>query len=118
MYGYTSILNHEGIAAIKKIYGKYTNKTIPPKKITFLALILTFSNFIFNSKFYLQIKGSAMKTRCATTYANIFMAEFEEKYIYWQMLYLRFMDDIFMIWTNLENELKNFMKDLDKKILQ
>ena len=28
---------------------------------TLLALILTLNNFIFNSKFYLQIKGSAME---------------------------------------------------------
>ena len=31
------------------------------------------------------------------------------------MLYLRFIDDIFMIWTKSENELKIFMKDLNTK---
>ena len=31
------------------------------------------------------------------------------------MLYLRFIDDIFMVWTKSENELKMFMKDLNTK---
>ena len=79
----TSIPNNEGIAATKKRYDSYIHKTIPTKIITtFLALILTLNNFVFNSKFYLQIKGCAMGTICAPAYANIFMAEFEQKYIY------------------------------------
>ena len=61
-----------------------------------------------------------MGTRCAPTYANIFMVDFEEKYIYpfinqISVLYLRFIDDIFMIWTKSENELENFIKDLNTK---
>ena len=75
---YTSIPNNEVIASVKKKYERYLKKTIPTKIIiTFLALILT-----LNSKFYLQIKGCAMGTICAASYANIFMSEFEEKYIY------------------------------------
>ena len=43
----------------------YPRKPIPAKIITtFLALILTLINFIFNSKFYLKIKGCAMETTC------------------------------------------------------
>ena len=45
---------------------------------TFLALILTLNYFIFNSKFYLQIKGCDMETISALIYVNIFMSEFEE----------------------------------------
>ena len=58
-------------------------KTIDTKvKITFLALILTLRNFIFNSKHFLQIKGGTMETICAAPYENIFMNHFERKYIY------------------------------------
>ena len=61
-----------------------------------------------------------MGTRCAPTYANIFETKFEEKYIVpfikqISMLYLRIIDDIFMIWTKSKNELGNFMKDLNIK---
>ena len=56
-----SIPNNERIASEKKKYDHYPKKTIPGKIITtFLTLILTLNNFIFNSKIYLQIKG--MKT--------------------------------------------------------
>ena len=69
---YTSIPNNEGIASVKTKYDHYPNKTIPTKIITtFLALILTLNNFIFNSKFYLHIKGCAMGTIRAPSYANL-----------------------------------------------
>ena len=113
---YTNITNNEGIAAVKPKHGNNARKTVATKVITtFLALILTLNNFIFNSKFYLQIKGCAMGTICAPTYANDFMSEFEERCIYpliknKSSSYLRFIDDIFMIWCKSENELKSFQK--------
>ena len=80
---YTSIPNNEGIASVKKKYDHYPNKTIPTKIFTtFLALMLTLNNFIFNSKFYLQIKDCVMGTISAPSYVNIFMSEFDEKLIY------------------------------------
>ena len=81
---YTSISNNEGIASLKKKYDDhYSNKTIPTKIITtFLTLILTLNSFIFNSKFYLQIKDCAIGTICAPSYPNTFMSEFKEKHIY------------------------------------
>ena len=98
---YTSIPNNEGIASVKKKYDHYPNKTIPTKIITtFLALLFTLNKFIFNSKFYLQIKGCAMGAICAPSYVNIFMPEFEEKHIYpliknKSVIYLRYIDNIF-----------------------
>ena len=48
---------------------------------TFLALILTLNNFIFDYIYNLQIKGCAMGTICAAAYGDIFMAAFELKYV-------------------------------------
>ena len=118
---YTSIPNNEGIASVKKKYDRYLKKTIPTKIIaTFLALILTLNNFIFNSKFYLQIKGCAMGTICAPSYATIFISEFEEKYIYpliknKSVIYLHYIDDIFMVWIKSESELRKFMNEINQK---
>ena len=58
--------------------------------------------------------------QCAPAYANIFMAEFEQKYIYpltkdKSILFLRYIDDIFMIWTKSEKQLKDFMSELNQK---
>ena len=87
---------------------------------THLALILTLNNFVFNSNFHLQTKGCAMGTICAPAYANIFMAEFEQKYIYplakdKSIPFLCYIDDIFMIWTRSEKQLKDFMSELNQK---
>ena len=75
---------------------------------TFPALILTLNNFVFNSKFYLQIKGCAMGTICVPAYANIFMAEFEQKYVYplikdKSILFLCYIDDTLWYGPNLKN---------------
>ena len=60
---YKSIPNTEVIASVKKKYDHDPNKTIATKIIkTFLAFILTLNNFIFNPKFHLQVKGSAIGT--------------------------------------------------------
>ena len=118
---YTSIPNNEGIASVKKKYDHYPNKTIPTKIITtFLALILTLNNFIFNSKFYLQTKGCAMGTICTPSYANIFMSEFEEKHIYpliknKSVIYLRYIGDIFMVFIKSESELRHLMNEINQK---
>ena len=53
---------------------------------------------------------------CAPAYANILMAEFEQKYIYplikdKSILFLRFIDD--MVCTKSEKQLKDFMSELN-----
>ena len=121
---YTSIPNKEEIASVKKKYNHNSKKTMPTKIIkTFLAPILTLNNLIFNSKFYLQIKGCAMETICALLYVNIFMSEFEEKYIYPLMkkkavIYLCYIDNIFMVWIKFKSELRQFMNEKIKNISQ
>ena len=64
--------------------------------------------------------GCAMGTICAPSYANIFMANFKAKHIYpyikeMPLLYLRNIDDIFMIWKGKKVELITFIKELNEK---
>ena len=102
---YTNIPNTEGMKAVRKAYDNQYTKTVATKLIiTFFRLILALNKFVFNSINYLQIMGCAMGTICVPAYANIFMAQFEEQHIYpyiknKSILYLRYIDDIFMIWT-------------------
>ena len=42
-------------------------------------MVLTMNNFEFNGEHYLQVGGSAMGTRLAPSYANLFM-DFEDKF--------------------------------------
>ena len=114
---YTNIPYNEGIKAAETTLKR---KNLQTKVIiSFLKLILTFSNFIFNCSKFLQIKGCAMGTKCAPTYANIFMGIFEETHIdplikQKVQLYLRYIDDTFFIWTGSENELQQFISKINK----
>lgn len=59
---HTRIPNNKYITVTKKKYENYSHKKLLTKVITiFLALILTLNNLVFNSKFYVQVKGSAMQ---------------------------------------------------------
>ena len=116
---YTNIPNDEGIKAVREAYDNHPNKTVATKA-TFLSLILTLNNFVFNSINYLQIMGCAMGTICAPAYANIFMEQFEKQHIYpyiknKSILCLRYIDDIFIIWTGTKQELLIFLEKLNSK---
>ena len=58
-----------------------------------------------------------MGTRVAPTLANLFMADFEERFVYTYhtqpKLWVRFIDDIFLIWDAGETELMEFIKHLN-----
>ena len=69
---YTNIPKAEGTSAVKRAFDNYSKKTTSTKVIaTFLALILTLNNFVFDCIHCLQIMGCAMGTICAPAYANI-----------------------------------------------
>ena len=62
----------------------------------------------------------AMSTICAPAYANMFMGQFEKQHTYPYIknkliLYLRYIDDIFMIWTGTKQELLIFLEKLNSK---
>ena len=62
-----------------------------------------------------------MRTICAPAYANIFMTEFEQKYVYplikdKSILFLRYIDDTFMVWSKSEKQLQDFMSELNQNI--
>ena len=79
---YTNILNNEGIAAVKRRDDNYSKKTVATKVITtLLALNLTLNNFIFNSVLPLN-QSLCYGNNMHPSYANIFMSEVEERYIY------------------------------------
>ena len=116
---YTNIEHNEGLAALKKSL-QNSNNTYPGTEVilTLMKLILTLNCFNFNGKSFLQIKGCAMGTVAAPSYANIFMGDFEETYIYPQitndcLYYARYIDDIFFIYTGGQAKLDTFITHLN-----
>ena len=82
-----------------------------------LNLVLTLNNFQFKGEDYLQVGGTAIGTRLAPSYANVFMSQFEEKHVYTYRLkplaWYRYIDDVFCIWQHGDIELNNFVEHLN-----
>ena len=60
-----------------------------------------------------------MGTKSAPSYANIFMGWFEEKFIFPLLtnlsdFYLRFVDNIFLIWNGTKTEFDDFFKKINE----
>jgi hypothetical protein len=86
--------------------------------IKLLELVLTKNNFQFNGQNYLQIGGTAMGTKLAPGYAINSMGKFEQRYVYTYhkqpLLFLRYIDDIFIIWTHGRESLMEFIEYLNQ----
>ena len=84
-----------------------------------LRLVLTCNNFEFDNKHFLQVGGTAMGTKLAPSYANIFLGEFERLHVYpyhlQPSLWKRFIDDIFFNWPHATEELKRFVEFLNNR---
>ena len=82
-----------------------------------LTLVLSKNNFDFNEKHYLQTGGTAMGTRVAPSYTNTFMGWFEDQFVYTYtpepIVWKRFIDDIFIIWTHGHESLNTFVTHLN-----
>lgn len=97
---------------------------IPEAKKQFLvdsvAFILNNNYFEYDGSVYHQIKGTAMGTRIAPSYANHFMGIFESKFITSNNpflskihIYRRYIDDLFILWEGNEREAIEFMDFLN-----
>ncbi|XP_063800256.1 mucin-5AC-like [Pseudophryne corroboree] len=85
-----------------------------------IRFILRNNYFVFNGNYYLQCVGTAMGTRFAPSYANLFMAYWEEKAI-WHgeqlgaglVLWRRYIDDILFVWNGDLKDLDLFIEGLN-----
>ena len=112
---YTNIPNHEGITAVNRtlLENNYDSVVNKSSLLKMLTLVLHKNNFSFNGTNYLQIGGTAMGTKVAPSYANLFMGQLEKKLLKslpkQPLIYKRFIDDIFMVFEGSEQELTQFI---------
>ena len=113
---YTNIPQEEGITTVCEAYEEFYqgNPPIPTRYLReLLSLILQENPFQFNGKDYLQSHGTAMGTRMAVAFANIFMAKIEREImrqsnttpIFWK----RFIDDIISMWDTSRDKIEEFL---------
>lgn len=105
--------------AVENCMRRYPDFNRPDEYILkLLEINLTKNDFEFDSKFYLQVKGTAMGKKFAPSYANIFMAEWEHTALSTAPkkphVYFRFLDDIWGIWTHLLEDFFEFTNHLNQ----
>ena len=114
---YTCIPHQEGIAACKEALSS-TPEDNPERPDIFvlvclLEIVLKNNTFEFDNKFYKQLQGTAMGTKLAPAYANLFMGKLEHEILSHAPLkpifYKRYIDDILLLWPHSELELNNFL---------
>ena len=116
---YTNIPHADGIEACREALDTRTHLQPPTEDLIELTrLVLTKNIFTFAGQHYLQTHGTAMGTRAAPSYANIFMGRLENQilaeadkkpHVWW-----RYIDDVFAMWTHGENHLKDFLEHLNQ----
>jgi hypothetical protein len=69
-------------ASLSYLYGDLDEEPPFPRQVAkaLYSIVLGKNYFEFNGKVYRQRQGTAMGTRVAPTYANLFMAQFEKSH--------------------------------------
>ena len=114
---YTNIDTDEGLAIVVEELEKTGRNRPSAKTLTcLLEKVLKLNNFTFNDENFIQVKGTAMGTRPAPNFANIYMGRLEDKFVYrtdwfnYIIDWVRFIDDIFLIWKGNNNSLTTFIE--------
>ncbi len=80
LYTNSNIPHNDGIEACREAWDQRTVKEPPTECLVHLfTLVLKHSIFTFNGEHLLQINGTAMGTKMAPSYANIFMGNLKNK---------------------------------------
>lgn len=111
---YTNIETARGLLAVSKAFRNFPRKDRPDAEIIqLLEMTLTRNDFEFNNNYYLQTCGCAMGRKYSPAYADLYMADWEEeafkKCAELPVVYLRYLDDIFGLWTGTEETFKQFL---------
>ncbi|XP_048676284.2 uncharacterized protein LOC125622343 [Caretta caretta] len=111
---YTNIPYKDGLQAVRNSIPDNVTANLVAELCDF---VLTHNCFTFGDNVYLQISGTAMGTCMAPQYANIFMADLEQHFLsscpLMPLLYLHYIDDIFIIWTHGKEALEEFYHDFN-----
>ena len=104
---YTNVPHTDGINACRSFLHRHTND---PALINGIPILIDFilTHNLFNNDHYLQIKGTAMRTKMAPAYANIFMDAIETFFSASPLKptsYYRYIGDIFLLWQRHINTL-------------
>ena len=113
---YASIPHKARLQGLKNVLEKRKQKHISTEKlIKMVEFVLKNNSFEFNGSVKQQVSGTAIGTKCAPTYACIYMDDVETEFLKIQertpLEWFRYIHDIFCIWTHGKEHLETFFKE-------
>ena len=123
---YTNITHSEGINCTREALNSQNHSQFSTEFIIrLLELVLEYNIFEFDGEYYQQLIGTAMGSRLAPSYANIFLANKIDLFI-WKLsaklkdekvtFTKRFLDDLFLIFVGTTRKHHIFCDELTKFI--
>ena len=114
---YSHIPHSEGLEALRLAMNKAEEDMAVDDLVSLAKLVLENNFFEFDENMFRQKLGTAIGTKFAPGFANLFMGYFEERFLdsceLKPWVWWRFLDDVFMIWLHREEELNNFLINLN-----
>ena len=112
---YPSIPHEAGLEALYEKLEERVEKKIPfSDLVNMTEFVLKNNYFELTLKSRNKISGTAIRTKFAPPYACIFMDKAEREFLEAEdtksWVWLRYIDDIFFIWTEGENKLESFLR--------
>ena len=116
---YTNIPQDEGTEACLEAIETAEASHIPQSILLELFnIVLKCNVFSFDNSMYQQIQGTAMGTKMAPSYANLFMDRFERAFLAQEpilpLVWKRYIDDILCIWTGTRSQIDSFLDRLNR----
>ena len=116
---YTNIPHKDGLDACRGFLNNTSaSNELPVNSVLkLIQLVLENNHFRFNKENYIQKMGTAMGSPMAPAYASLFMGKLEQEFLESRdlvpSLWLRFLDDIFIVWDHSLESLHSFIDALN-----
>ncbi|CAF1388560.1 unnamed protein product [Rotaria magnacalcarata] len=121
---YTMIPRHYGLEVFRRFLERHLKRskigTLSIDDLMKMASIVLDNNyFIYQGKYYQQIRGGAMGSAFTQTFANIYMFGWEQELSQYQLssnaIYRRYIDDVFMTTNLSQDQIKIQLDKVAKK---
>ena len=120
---YTNIDTDEGLTIVKEELQKNGPSNPSAETLTcLLEKVPKLNSFALKDENFIQVKGTAMGTRAVPNFANVYIGQLEDKFVYqtewfnYNTDWVRFVDDIFLIWEGSKDSLTAFIEYLKSAV--
>ena len=95
----------EGLESIREALDSTGDQSVSTETLVELTKLLSKINFLeFNGDFYQHVRVTAIGTKCAPSYAILFLAALEQRlldhHVEKPWLWWRYINDVFLVWTH------------------